>query len=291
VTLTFFALRIAGGDPTASLLSQGLASPAQVADLRQELGLDLPVLTQYARYLDGILRMDLGTSLLSRRPVAQTIAEQMPSTAALALSAFLLALVLGLTLGILSARWRTPPALARASEIVAGLGTALPVSFTGILAILILGLAGAASAAALRYPWLRLLIPALVLCASPAGALARLVQAGVMESTRSPYFLAARARGIRPRRILLWHALRPVLAPVISLAGLEAAFLFSGTVVTETVFSRPGLGRLLVQSILQGDFPVAQGLVALAAILYSFTHLAAAVVALTLDPRLRREPG
>ena len=288
VTLTFIALRIAGGDPISSLLSQGLASPDQAAAIRQKLGLDLPLFMQYLRYLRGFFNADLGYSLFTGRPVARTIAEQMPSTVALALTAFLLAVAAGLALGILSARWRIPPGLAQASEAAAGLGTALPVSFTGILAILLLGLAGPVAASSLRHAPLDVLVPALVLCASPAGAIARLVQAGIMESSRAPYILAARARGIRPLRRLLWHALRPALAPVISLAALEAAFLFSGTVVTETVFSRPGLGRLLVQSILQGDFPVAQGLVALAAILYSLSHLAAELIALALDPRLRK---
>jgi glutathione transport system permease protein len=110
----------------------------------------------------------------------------------------------------------------------------------------------------------------------------------MQETMASPFMLAARARGIRHGPRLTWHALRPALAPVISLIAVEAAFLFGGTVVTETVFSRPGLGRLLVSSILQGDFPVAQGLVVLSALIYTVSHVGADVLSMLLDPRLRR---
>jgi ABC-type dipeptide/oligopeptide/nickel transport system permease component len=134
-----------------------------------------------------------------------------------------------------------------------------------------------------------LLLPALVLGFASSGAIARVVQFGLTESLQAPYVLAARARGLAPGLRLLWHALRPVLPPVISLGALEAAYLFGGTVVTETVFSRPGLGRLLVSAILQGDYPIAQGLVALAALFYTASHLLADGAAMALDPRLRRQ--
>jgi ABC-type dipeptide/oligopeptide/nickel transport system permease component len=131
-------------------------------------------------------------------------------------------------------------------------------------------------------------MPALVLGFATAGAIARVARASLDESIEAPYMLAARARGIRQSMRLLWHALRPALPPVVSLSALEAAFLFSGTVVTETVFSRPGLGRLLVSSILQGDYPVALGLVALAAIFYTASLVTGDLIAMALDPRLRR---
>lgn len=285
VSLTFFALRLIGGDPVASLLAQGLASAEQAAALRHQFGLDLPLLHQYVHFLAGLARADLGNSLYTGQPVARIIGGQMPYTAQLALAGMMVALVLGFLLGLLSVRddqRRTVPVAAG----VAGLAMALPVAFTGVLAILLGLRLGPASGSPLLLQGLGL--PALVLGFSSCGAIARLVRAGMQETLAAPFMLAARARGVRSGPRLTWHALRPALAPVISLIAVEAAFLFGGTVVTETVFSRPGLGRLLVSSILQGDFPVAQGLVVLSALIYTVSHVGADVLSMLLDPRLRR---
>jgi peptide/nickel transport system permease protein len=286
VSVTFFALRLAGGDPVASLLAQGLASSAQADALRRQLGLDLPLIDQYLRFLGGLLRGDLGRSLYTGQPVTRIIGEQLPYTAQLAGAGLLVALALGLTLGLLAVTEDRRRRFPLASGL-AGIATALPVAFTGILAILAatrLGQASVSDPAMLRSVGL----PALVLGFASSGAVARLVQAGLQETLAAPFMLAARARGLRRGPRLLWHALRPALPPVVSLIAIEAAFLFGGTVVTETVFSRPGLGRLLVGSILQGDFPVAQGLVVLSALVYTLSHVAADTLGLILDPRLRR---
>jgi len=281
VTATFLALRLAGGDPVASLLAQGLASEGQAATLRHELGLDLPLLQQYARFLSSLAHGDLGQSLYTGRPVAQIISEQVPYTAELAGVGLIVALVGGMLVGLLATREDRLRRFPLASG-VAGLATALPVAFTGILAILA-AIASGAAPVLMR----GILLPALVLGFASSGAIARLVQASLQETLGAPFILAARARGVRDGPRLLWHALRPALPPVISLIAVEAAFLFGGTVVTESVFSRPGLGRLLVTSILQGDYPVAQGLVVLSALVYTATHVAADVLGFTLDPRLR----
>ena len=280
--MTFLALRLAGGDPVASLLAQGLASVEQAKALRHQLGLDLPLLQQYLRFLTSLSRGDLGRSLYTGQPVTQIIGEQIPYTAQLAAAGLAVALVLGLLLGLLATREDRRRSLPLASG-VAGLATALPVAFTGILAIL-------AAIAIHAAPMLLrgITLPALVLGFASSGAIARLVQAGLQETLSAPFMLAARARGLRRGPRLLWHALRPALPPVISLIAVEAAFLFGGTVVTESVFSRPGLGRLLVASILQGDYPIAQGLVVLSALVYTATHVLADVFGLALDPRLRR---
>ena len=281
VSATFFALRLAGGDPVSSLLAQGLASPEQADALRHELGLDLPLLQQYARFLTSLVRGDLGHSLYTGRPVTQIISEQLPYTAELAALGLLIALLLGMAVGLLATREDRLRRFPFASG-VAGLATALPVAFTGILAILA-AIASVAASTLLR----GVLLPALVLGFASSGATARLIQAGMQDTLSAPFILAARARGIPYGPRLLWHALRPALPPVISLIAVEAAFLFGGTVVTESVFSRPGLGRLLVASILQGDYPIAQGLVVLSALVYTATHVAADVLGFALDPRLR----
>jgi peptide/nickel transport system permease protein len=286
VTLAFFALRFASGDPVASLLSQGLASPEQADEIRISLGLNAPLWLQYLRFLTNLLHGDLGLSLYTHRSVSQIILEQFPSTAVLAVSGLIAAILLGLILGI-AAAWFGKRASGMIAATTAALATSIPVAFAGILSLLIAGylLQGPGSANEML---LRLILPALVLGFASSGPIARVIHSGLSESLRSPFILAARARGIRRGFRLLWHALKPALPPVISLTALEAAFLFTGTVVTETVFSRPGLGRLLVKSILDGDFPIALGLVALAAIFYTISHVFADLLTLVIDPRLRR---
>lgn len=288
VSLAFFGLRLGIGDPIDSLLSQGLATAEQAQALRHELGFDLPLLSQYLRYLLQLLRGDLGASLYTARPVSTVIAEQFRYTIQLALGAFVLALALALLLGILSA-WKENSRSGWFASVLAGLATALPVAFTGMLAILALSFI---------LPWLPSgdfagwlqgsFLPVLVLGFASSGGIARVIHAGLRETIDAPYVMAARARGIKELRLLLTHALRPALPPVISMSALQAAFLLTGTVVTETVFARPGLGRLLVTSILQGDYPVAQGIVVLAAILYTTTGLIADVISVLIDPRMRR---
>ncbi len=289
VTFTFFALRIAAGDPLASLLSQGLITPQQLEQIRIQLGLDQPLLNQYFHFLSSLLRGDLGKSLYTKRSVSQIIFEQLPSTVELAISALLIALLLGILIGTIAA-WKQGSLSATLAESISGLATALPVAFTGILGILIVswmvrGFSGNAGISQFK----DLFLPAFVLGFASAGAIARVVQSGLEESIQKPYILAARARGISRGIRIFWHALRPALPPVISLTALQAAFLFGGTVVTETVFSRPGLGRLLISSILQGDFPIAQGIVILAALLYTTSHHIADILAMLIDPRLESE--
>jgi len=288
VTVTFFGLRLGAGDPLAGLLAQGLASPDQAEALRHGLGLDRPLADQYLSFLAGLFKGDLGHSLYTGLPVLRVIGDQLPSTAALATCGLAVAVVGGLMLGTLAA-WRKGSLWGRSAASAAALATALPVSFTGIVAILAFSNLLAAGAPAILTALRQLALPALVLGIASAGAIGRVVEAGLSQSLAAPYIAAARARGIPAGSRLLWHALRPALPPAVSLIALEAAYLLSGTVVTETVFSRPGLGRLLVGAILQGDYPVAQGVVALAALFYTFSHVLADLLSLALDPRLRRE--
>ncbi len=288
VSLTFFALRMTGSDPIASLLSQGLASPQQIEALRHRLGLDLPLVVQYLQFLTRLARGDLGTSLYTNRPVLTVIAEQLPPTVLLAGSGLLVSLVIGLALGV-AAGWDERGTRGHIAGGLAGLATAMPVALTGILAIWVAGVIGLRIGSG---TWLLQLqgfwMPAIVLGFASSGAVARVVQSGLRQSLKAPYILAAVSRGLTPGPRLLWHALRPALPPAISLIALEAAFLFGGTVVTETVFSRPGLGRLLISSILQGDYPIAQGLVVLAALVYTASYIGADILSLAIDPRLRR---
>ena len=282
VTLTFFALRLAAGDPVASLLSQGLTTPEQAEAMRRSMGYDLPLLQQYLHFLASLARGDLGVSLYSGQAVSAIIGAQASSTVQLAALSLAVALPLGILLGSVSS-WKTRPSAQRTATALSGLATSLPVATTGVISLLIVSLLARGQISGLQL-WL----PALVLGFAAAGPFARAVRSGLDSSLRSPFILAAKARGLRRGRRMYWHALRPALPAAIALIALEAAFLFSGAVVTETVFSRPGLGRTLVRSILQADFPVAQGIVALAAIIYVGSQVLADGLGWILDPRLRQ---
>jgi peptide/nickel transport system permease protein len=289
VTFAFFALRLAAGDPTQGLVSQGLATAEQAQALRASLGFADPLLVQYARFLGGVAHGDLGRSIYTQRPVRSVIAEQAAPTAELALAGLGLTALLGFTLGVVGGL-RPARRSGRVTLALSNFSTAVPISLT---AILILWLAlQATRAAPFLLPLTRsnsLLLPALALGVASAGALARVIQSGLEDNLQAPFLLAARARGVGQGQ-LAWHALRPVLPLAISFLALEAALLLGGTVVTETVFARPGLGRLLISSILSGDYPVVQGLVLVGALVYTVTHAMADVISAFADPRLRDAP-
>ena len=278
LSLTFFIVRLIGSDPVDSLLAQGLANPEQVSAIRHRLGLDQPLFTQYLAYLSNLLHGDLGSSLYTQRSVFQTILEQFGWTLELALLGLFLGVTIGLLIGI-SAAWWEHNILGRIAATSASLLTAVPVAVTGILMLWL--------TTGVQIQGFRTLLPGIVLGLTTSGPFARLIYTHLRTSLHDPYILAAQARGIRRGNRLLWHALRPMLPSIVSLIALEAAFLFAGTVVTETVFSRPGLGRLMVRAIMDGDYPITQGLVALAALFYTISHIAADWLALILDPRLR----
>jgi ABC-type dipeptide/oligopeptide/nickel transport system permease component len=285
VTITFFALRLAAGDPVASLLSQGLATQQQAERIRSELGYDQPIITQYGVFLVNLIQGDLGRSLYSGRSVALIIAEQLPWTIQLALLSLLIAIGLGTALGIIAARKRRN-SIGQLSETIAGVATALPVAAVGILVLLVFSSGSQfLGINAGNIPGQRLLLPSLVLGFAVAGPFARLVQSSYEQSLQAKYTLAAKARGSLHRGYQVWYSIRPSIGPVVTFLALEAAFLLSGTVVTETVFSRPGLGRLLINSILQGDFAIVQGIVILATILYTASRVLADGATLLLDPR------
>jgi peptide/nickel transport system permease protein len=294
-SLVFFAIRLTHIDPVSALLSQGLATPAQASALRASLGLDRPLWQQYLDFLGGILRGDLGRSLFSDQPVGETIVSGLRFTAPLAATAWGLAVLLGLVVGSLASRSRAAEAgslmrlAARVLNALLALGTATPVTWSGLLILWAAVPLLANATSGFARDLLSLLLPALTLALASGSSLGRVTQAGLFSARTEQFHLAARARGVPPGWRLEWQALRTTLAPVISLSGVEAAFLLGGTMVTETLFSRPGLGRVLVEAILRGDYPLVQAVVAVAAAGYALFNLLADVVAAWLDPRLREE--
>ena len=289
-TLAFFALRLGRVDPMAALLSQGLATSQQAADMRRSLGLDRPLLAQYADYLSGIARGDLGRSIFSGQDVAGMIAEAAGDTVLLAVVAWLLSVVFGIAFGAIASRRDEHGPRGRIGGITGALlaiGAATPVAWSGLILLWAsVPLLSAAAAEPLRAA-VRLLMPAAALAVTVGCSIGRATESSIRQSRGEPFRLALQAHGF-PRGIRFdWRLLRAYLAPLLALAGMEAAFLLGGTMITEVVFARPGLGRVLVDAILRGDYPVVQAVLALTALGYVFFGIIADLAAAALDPRLR----
>ena len=285
-TLVFVIMRLLPGDPAALMLSEAGGSAQAIAELRAELGLDDSLLAQYGRYLARLAQADLGTSLFTHRSVAATIGEQLFSTIELALAAMLVAITLGTTLGMVAAvrhgTWLDTFVMA-----ISVAGISIPIFWSAILLIwlfaLILSWLPATGQGGLDH----LLLPALVLGFASAGAVTRLVRASLLEVMDQDFVSTARAKGLAERTILFRHALKNAFIPVISIIGLQFGFLLGGTVVIETIFSRPGIGHLMVNAILWKDLPLVQGIVLLVALVYTLVNLATDVAYAYLDPRIR----
>jgi len=285
-TLVFVILRLLPGDPAALMLSEAGASAEAIAELRADLGFDKPLIVQYGQYLVNLAHGDLGTSLFARRAVVTVIAEQLPSTIGLALAAMLIATILGAALGILAAV-KAGTWIDSAATALAVTGVSVPIFWSGLLLIWLfsvqLGWLPATGQGGLDH----LILPALVLGLASSGAIARLVRTSLLDVLDQDFIRTARAKGLREGMVLTRHALKNALIPVVTIIGLQFGFLLGGTVVTETVFSRQGIGRLLVNSILWKDLPVVQGVVLLAGLVYTLVNVTVDVVYGFLDPRIR----
>jgi peptide/nickel transport system permease protein len=285
-TTVFLLLQVLPGDPAETILAGSGASQADIVRIRQQMGLNDPLLVRYGHYLLNTLQGDLGRSVFSDRPVTRTIAEQLPATLQLAGAALLVAIVLGLSLGILAAL-RRGTWLDQVAVGVAVLGVSVPVFWSGLLLIWIFSVGLNWLPATGAEGWRHLIMPAVVLGLTGAGPIARLVRASLLNVLGTDYITMAQAKGLSQAAVVGRHALRNALVPVITLIGLQAGFLLGGTVVTEAVFARPGLGRLVVDAILWKDLPVVQGVVLLIAASYVLVNLLADLTSLVLDSRLR----
>jgi len=286
-TVVFLLLRVVPGDPAETLLAGSGASPEAIALTRQQMGLDDPLPVQYGRYLLSTSRGDLGRSLFSNRPVTLTIAEQLPATLRLAVAAWLVMAVWGVGLGILAAL-RAGSWVDRLTMGGAVLGVSVPVFWSGLLLISIFSVGLNWLPASGAGSWRHLVMPAIVLGLVGAGPLARLVRSSLLDALHADYVTVARGKGLPPRIIITRHAVRNAMIPAINLMGLQAGFLLAGTVVTETVFARPGLGRVLVDAILWKDLPVVQGVVLLIAATYIAINLLVDLTTMVIDPRSRQ---
>jgi peptide/nickel transport system permease protein len=294
-TLVFFMLRAVPGDPISALLAD--VDPSAAVALRARLGLDQPVYIQYLFWLRNTIQGDLGQSIYgSHVSVSRIIIEAVPRTLSLATLALVISFSLALVAGVLSAV-KKHSFLDHVFTFAAFLGISMPDFWLGILLIIVF---------AVNLQWLpsigykplsegfgtwlsHLILPALAAGLPFSAAITRITRSAMLEVLQSEYIKVARAKGLYEQSVILQHALRNALIPVVTVMGISLALLFSGTVIVENVFAIKGLGRVLIQSILNRDYPVVQGSILVIAVILVFTNLAVDILYTVIDPRIRYE--
>jgi peptide/nickel transport system permease protein len=284
----FMMLRLVKGDPVTVMLSQ--SAGAQDADrLRHELGLDQPLYAQYGHYVGHAVRGDLGRSIRLQQPVVDLIAQRFPATLALAFSSLIIATVLGVLFGAVSAvyhgRW-----LDHAVRVGSLAGVSLPSFWLGLMLLLVFGL------------WLRVLpiatndptpagivLPAVTLAMVPLGLITRIVRSSMLEVLSEDYIRTARAKGLGQRSVVFGHALRNSLIPLVTVVGIQFGTLLGGAIIVEKVFAWPGVGLLLVDAVAARDFPLVQGIILFIAVGFVVVNLIVDLLYALIDPRVRDE--
>ena len=292
-TVVFLLLRLSPGDP-ATILAGDAASPEQIAAIRTRLGLDQPILVQFAEWMWRLLQGDLGTSIISNQPVTKLIGERLEPTLALAITTIIFAVAVAVPLGVLAA-WRHGSWIDRSVMALSVLGVSIPIFVLGYLWIFAVAMElqwlpvqGYVSLSQGFWPFLqRLILPTLTLSVIYIALIARITRASVLEVLGEDYIRTAHAKGVGERSVLTRHALRNAAVPIISVIGIGIALLISGVVVTESVFNLPGLGRLTVDAVLARDYPVIQGVILLFSGLYVLINLGVDVAYTIFDPRIR----
>jgi peptide/nickel transport system permease protein len=284
-TIVFLLLHAMPGDPVEIMLGES-ATATDRAQLRRHLGLDRPVAEQYARFLGGLARGNLGVSLQRGRPVSELIAEHYPSTVVLTLAGVAVALAIGLPVGLVSAA-RAYGSVDRVALTASLAGIAVPNFWLGPMLIMVF---------AIELGWLpvsgsgtpaHVVLPAVTLGLSMAGILTRMTRSSVLEALHNDYVRTARAKGASEATVLWRHALANAATPILSVVGLQLGALLAGSVITETIFSWPGIGRLTVQAIQTRDYPVVQGCVLAIALSYVVVNLVTDLVYAWANPRMR----
>jgi peptide/nickel transport system permease protein len=284
-TAVFVMARLLPGDP-ARVIAGVQATPEQVDSLRRQLGLDQPVPVQYAGYLGRLVRLDLGTSAHFGSPVAAEIASRLPYTVELALAAAAIAAVVGVLAGIAAALRRNTP-VDLAISAVSVLGVSMPAYWLGLMLIVVFAVQLRVLPAAGAEGPASIVLPALTLALLSVGLVARMTRSSLLEVLAQDHVRTARAKGARPARVVLVHALRNALVPILTALGLQLGALMGGAVLTESVFGWPGVGRLLLDSIFFRDYSMVQGLVLLFAVTYIAINLVVDLLYVVVDPRVR----
>ena len=286
VTIAVFSmLHLVPGDPIQMMLGEFQTSPEQLERLERQLHLDEPLVQQYGRFVWGAAQGDLGLSIRTKLPVMDMILDNLPATLELTFAGLGVALIIGVTFGVIAAvkqnTW-----IDVVSMVLAGLGVSMPSFWLGIMLIF---------AFSLRLEWLpatgggdlrHLVLPALALGLGASAVIARLTRSAMLEVLGQDFITTARAKGLKGSAVVVRHALRNAWIPVLTILGLQIGGLLGGAVVIETVFGRPGIGRLIVRAILEKDFPVVQGVVLFLALFYVLINLIVDVLYAVVDPRI-----
>ncbi|MCA3283105.1 MAG: ABC transporter permease [Roseomonas sp.] len=288
-------MRLIPGDPAASIAGPS-ATPAQIDQLRRDLGLDEPLLMQLLHYYQGLLQGDFGKSLLLGKGVLAATLERLPVTIGLSLYALVLTLLIGVTSGIIAAL-RQNTWIDQVAMMIAMLGISIPNFFLGLLMIIFFAVqlgwlpsGGYVPFSQDPLGWLRsTTMPAISLALLQAGLLARITRSGMLEVLRQDYVRTARAKGLPERQVILKHALANALIPIVTVVGIIISLLLSGAVVTEALFSLPGMGQLLTQAVLSRDYPMVQGGLLLVTTFLVVVNILVDILYALIDPRVRYE--
>jgi peptide/nickel transport system permease protein len=285
VLLTFLLVHSVPGDPVEVMLGES-ASSADRMQLRSDLGLDQPIYVQFGVYLNKLAHGDLGVSIHSKKPIVDLLAERLPATAQLALLALSFAILIGLPLGVVAAlrvnQW--PDKLANFISLSI---SAMPHFWMGPMLMMVFALwLGLLPVSGMERS-VAIILPALTLGFGLAAILTRMTRASMLEVLHEDFVRTARAKGLAERSVILRHVLRAALLPIVTVLGLQLGSLLAGTVITETIFSWDGIGRLLVESIEKRDYPVTQACVLVVALVYVMVNLATDIIYIKIDPRVR----
>lgn len=286
--LVFLMLYLIPGDPAAIYLGERQSSPEQLEIVREQMGLNRPIYVQYLDYMFNAVQGDFGISLNNSRPVLDEILLRLPSTLELTVAAMLVSTVLGIGIGIIAALNHNT-IIDTVSMLLALVGISMPIYWSALLLIVLFSV---------NLRWFppigqgsvdRLIMPALALGLLSAGALARLVRSSMLEVLSQDYILTARSKGLSSRAVIIRHTLRNTLIPVITILGLTFGQLLSGAVLTETIFSRLGIGRMYVEAILNKDYTLVQGATLFLAMAYVLINIGVDVLYTYVDPRIKYE--
>ena len=287
LVVTFLLLYVAPGDPVQAMVGER-ADAETIARLRAELHLDDPLPLQFVRYAGGVLQGDLGRSYITQRPIVRDLVERFPATLRLAGAAMLFATLVGVSMGVYGA-WRPGSWADRATALIAYAGVSFPVYWVGLLLILVF---------AVHLRWLPpsgsgglsyLVLPAITLGMRSIAFLSRMTRAAMQEVLRSDFVRTARAKGLGERRVVLRHALRNALLPVVTVLGLDFGSYLTGSILTETIFSWPGVGRYVLTAIEKRDLPAVQGSILFLSLVFVVVNLITDLVYAKVDPRVAYE--
>jgi len=287
-TVIFLMLRIIPGDP-ARIFAGEMATQADVDRLRKQLNLDKPLAVQYYHYVVDLFKGDMGKSMRTQQPVLREILIRLPETAKLAALGVLLSTIIGVPVGILSAIKRNS-LFDNIASVLALIGVAMPVYWLGLELIVIFGV---------KLKWLPVagnqhgfksaILPAVTLASFSMALITRMTRAAMLDVLGQDYLITARAKGLKEKRVVYKHALRNALIPVVTVVGLQFGYLLGGSILTETIFAWPGLGRLLTESLFSRDYPMVQGLVLIFASLFILVNFLVDLLYGFIDPRIHYE--